>query len=119
MGCTVVVASGGDEIISKATSGIKFDLIFLPLKLVNFSVFDIVKLIKHTNDVNAHTPIIAVTNYYQEAVSTNMFDDVMEKPVDAAQLHRVLLKYSLKRSQEEAEDTIMSDSDEASSAIMR
>ncbi|GMM53923.1 protein kinase [Maudiozyma humilis] len=119
MGCTVVVASTGDEIISKATSGIKFDLIFLPLKLVNFSVFDIVKLIKHTNDVNAHTPIIAVTNYYQEAVSTNMFDDVMEKPVDAAQLHRILLKYSLKRSQEEAENTIMSDSDEASSAIMR
>ncbi|SMN18561.1 similar to Saccharomyces cerevisiae YFL033C RIM15 Glucose-repressible protein kinase involved in signal transduction during cell proliferation in response to nutrients [Maudiozyma saulgeensis] len=117
MGCTVVTASAGDELVSKATSGITFDLILIPLKLMNFNVLDIIKLIKHTNDINAKTPIIAITNYYQEAISTNMFDDVMEKPIDSAQLRRILSKYALKRSQEEAEDTIISDSDEMSSNV--
>ena len=115
MGCTVVTASAGDELVSKATSGIKFDLILIPLKIINFNVLDIVKLIKHTNHINAKTPIIAITNYYQEAISTNMFDDVMEKPIDSNQLSRILSKYVLRRSQEEAEDTIISDSDEMSS----
>ncbi|KAG0659972.1 rim15, signal transduction response regulator [Maudiozyma exigua] len=118
MGCTVVTASAGDELVSKATSGIKFDLILIPLKLVNFNVLDIVKLIKHTNDINAKTPIIAITNYYQEAISANMFDEVMEKPIDSNQLSRILSKYALKRSQEEAEDTIISDSDEMSSGVV-
>lgn len=114
MGCTVVLASAGDELVRKATSGIKFDLILTPLKLANFNVLDVVKLIRHTNDVNSATPIIAITNYFQEAMSSNMFDDVLEKPINSTQLRRILSKYSLKKSQEESEDTIISDSDDIS-----
>lgn len=110
LGCTVVSVGAGDELVSRATSGVKFDLIITALKLPKLGAVDIVRLLKHTNSINATTPVVAVTNYYQEAVSGNVFDDVLEKPVAYDQLRKIAAKYTLEKVQQQ-EDTIVSDSD--------
>lgn len=111
VGCTVVSVGAGDELVSRANSGVKFDLIVTALKLPKLGAIDIVKLLKNTNGINSRTPIIAITNYYHEAVAAKVFDDVLEKPIVLDEIRHIIAKYALKKSQEEA--TIMSDSDEA------
>lgn len=110
LGCTVVSVGAGDELVSRATSGVKFDLIITALKLPKLGAVDIVRLLKQTNSINATTPVVAVTNYYQEAVSGNVFDDVLEKPVNYDQLRKMAAKYTLEKV-EQQENTIVSDSE--------
>ena len=110
IGCTVVGVGAGDELVSRATSGVKFDLIVTALKLPKLGAVDIAKLLKHTNGINSTTPIVAATIYYQEASNTNAFDDVIEKPVNLATLKRLISKYALLKSQRE-EESIMSDAE--------
>ena len=111
VGCTVVSVGAGDELVSRANSGVKFDLIVTALKLPKLGAIDIVKLIKHTNGINSRTPIIAITNFYHEAISAKVFDDVLEKPIMLDEIRHLVAKYALKKSQEES--TIVSDSDDA------
>ncbi|KAL3229818.1 Serine/threonine-protein kinase RIM15 [Nakaseomyces bracarensis] len=111
VGCTVVSVGASDELVSRANSGVKFDLIVTALKLPKLGAVDIVKLLKHTNGINSRTPIIAITNYYHEAVAAKVFDDVLEKPIVLDEIRHMIAKYALKKSQDES--TIMSDSDEA------
>lgn len=110
LGCGVVTVGAGDELISRATSGIRFDLIITALKLPKLGAADIVSLLKHTNGVNSTTPVVALTNYYQEAVSINLFNDVLERPVLSDGLRKIVAKYALKKSQQQ-EETIFSDDD--------
>lgn len=111
LGCTVVSCGAGDELISRAISGVKFDIIMTAFRLTKLGAVDIVKLLRRTNGINSTTPVVAITNYYQEAYNVHVFDDVAEKPVDIEDLRRVIAKYALKKSQEE-EETIFSDNDE-------
>ena len=110
LGCAVIAVGAGDELIGRATSGIKFDLIMTALKLPKLGAADIVSLLKYTNGINSTTPVVALTNYYQEAVSLNLFNDVLEKPVLADSLRKIVAKYALKKSQQQ-EETIFSDND--------
>lgn len=82
------------------------------LKLPKLGAIDIVQLLKQTNGVNSTTPIVSITNYFQEAIASKAFDDVLEKPVNLDELKRLVAKYALKKSQEDGEHTILSDSDE-------
>ncbi|KAM3161258.1 Rim15 [Lachancea thermotolerans] len=106
LGCSVVSVSMGDEMVRRATSDVKFDLIFTALKLPKLGAIDIVKLLRNTNSVNSTTSIIAVTAYFQEAQQACAFDEVLERPVSVQQLRSLLLKYSLKKSQESEENSI-------------
>ncbi|CDF91876.1 ZYBA0S15-00584g1_1 [Zygosaccharomyces bailii CLIB 213] len=110
LGCAVVSVGAGDELISRATSGIKFDLIMTALKLPKLGAADIVTLLKHTSGVNSTTPVVALTNYYHEAVSVNLFNDVLERPVLFDSLKKLIAKYALRKSQQQ-EETIFSDND--------
>ena len=111
LGCTVVNATTADELVSKATSGVKFDLILTTLRLPNIVVTDVVRLIRQTNGINSKTPVIATTNYYQEAVNTHLFNDVLEKPIDIDRLRRLILKYALKKSQD-TDNPVFSDTED-------
>ncbi|CAI4060888.1 hypothetical protein SKDZ_06G0320 [Saccharomyces kudriavzevii ZP591] len=112
LGCTVVSVGAGDELVSRATSGVSFDLIMTALKLPKLGAIDIVQLLRQTNGANSTTPIVAITNYFQEAITSKVFDDVLEKPVNLDELKKLVAKYALKKSQEDEEHTILSDSDE-------
>lgn len=108
LGCAVVAVSAGDEIIRRATGEVKFDLIITALKLPKLGAVDIAKLLKHTSSVNSETPIVAVTVYYKEATSANIFSDVLEKPVGRDQLKGILEKHcrwKLAQSEEAVSDT--------------
>lgn len=93
-GCIVLNISDGDDLIQRATSKVKFDLIFTELRLPKVDAIDAVKLIKYTSGNNSMTPIIAVTGFAKEALDLGAFDDVLEKPVEAALLQNVIAKYT-------------------------
>lgn len=109
-GCRVVSVSSGDELIRRASSDVKFDIIFSTFFSSNLNCVDIFKLIRNTNGANCSTPFIVITAYYQEAFRMNVFDYVVEKPISESQLRSILSKYALKKAQE-SEDTLLSDVD--------
>ncbi|EDO17228.1 hypothetical protein Kpol_1035p40, partial [Vanderwaltozyma polyspora DSM 70294] len=110
LGCTVVAVGAGDELVRRATSGVKFDLIITALRIPKLGAVDIVKLLKHTNGINSTTPIVAATCYFEEASNTNVFSDVLEKPISIQTLRKLISKYALIKSQRQ-EESIQSDND--------
>ncbi|ODV65634.1 hypothetical protein HYPBUDRAFT_95857, partial [Hyphopichia burtonii NRRL Y-1933] len=93
LGCIVVSVSDGDELIRRATSQVKFDLIFTALKISKVDSIDAVKLIKYTTGINCETPLIALTGFAKEAIQLGVFDDVLEKPIDLNSLKQCITKY--------------------------
>lgn len=94
-GCIVLLVSDGDDLIRRATSKVKFDLIFSALRLEKVEAVDAVKLIKYTSGVNSDTPIIAITGFAKEATELGTFDDVLEKPVDEAMIRNAIAKFQI------------------------
>lgn len=92
-GCVVLSISDGDDLIRRATSQVKFDLIFTALRLPKVDAIDAVKLIRYTNGINSDTPVIAVTGFAKEAQDLNMFDAILEKPIDSNQIRGVIDKF--------------------------
>lgn len=92
-GCIVVATSDGDNLIRRATSQVKFDLIITALRLPKIEAIDAVKLIKHTSGVNTNTPVIALTGFAKEALDLGVFVEVLEKPVDGAIISNIIAKY--------------------------
>ncbi|AEY95735.1 FACR218Wp [Eremothecium gossypii FDAG1] len=109
LGCSVVAVGTGDEIVRRATSGVRFDLIITTLKLPKIGAVDITRLLRQTTSINCTTPIVAVTVNYHDA-GTHIFDDVLERPIGTEQLRKLVSKYALFKSQQH-EDTILSDSE--------
>lgn len=110
LGCSVVSVGAGDEMVRRATTGVKFDLIMTAMKLSKIGAVDIAKLIRHTNSANCDTPIVALAAYYEDAKAAKVFDEILEKPVGLAQLRELVSRYALMKSQTE-EDTLLSDID--------
>lgn len=94
LGCIVVAVSDGDELIRRASSQVRFDLIITALKTAKVEAVDAAKLIKYTTGVNTATPIIALTNYHKEAQISGVFDEVLEKPIHEDELKACLAGYS-------------------------
>ncbi|GEQ66748.1 hypothetical protein JCM33374_g411 [Metschnikowia sp. JCM 33374] len=92
-GCIVLPIADGEDLIRRATSKVKFDLIFTGLRLTKIEAIDAVKLIKYTSGVNSNTPIIAITGFAKEAIDSGIFDDVLEKPVDGAMIQDLMSKF--------------------------
>ncbi|KAM9895455.1 hypothetical protein OXX79_008074 [Metschnikowia pulcherrima] len=92
-GCIVLPIADGEDLIRRATSKVKFDLIFTALRLTKIEAIDAVKLIKYTSGVNSSTPIIAVTGFAKEAIDSGIFDDVLEKPVDGTMIRNLMTKF--------------------------
>lgn len=94
-GCIVLSVSDGDDLIRRATSKVKFDLIFTALRLPKVDAVDAVKLIKFTSGVNSDTPIIAVTGFAKEAIDLGIFDEVLEKPIDGLLIRSTIAKFQV------------------------
>lgn len=95
-GCVVLSVSDGDELIRRATSQVKFDLIFTELRLPRVEAVDAVRLIKYTSGLNSNTPIIAISGFAREATELGVFDDVLEKPVDSVLVRRCIDKFQFR-----------------------
>lgn len=93
-GCIVVSITDGDELIRRATSQVKFDLIFTALRLPKVEAIDAIKLIKYTTGINSSTPVIAVTGFPDEANDSKVFSYVIEKPVELVHIQKCIQKFS-------------------------
>lgn len=109
-GCIVVSISDGDELVRRATSQVKFDIIFTGLKLPKVGGIDAAKLIRYTTGVNTETPIIALTGFKQEAVESGIFSDVIEKPIKSFDLQRCIEKF-ISANDNDNDNAIESDSE--------
>ncbi|KAJ1557276.1 hypothetical protein HK096_008161, partial [Nowakowskiella sp. JEL0078] len=93
LGCRCVVHYNGADAIQCAM-GVKFDVIFMDIRMPIVDGETATRMIKTTKNINQLTPIIAVTAYEQPSTQMQKFDDVLSKPVSKDSLQRVLLAVS-------------------------
>ncbi|KAL6941921.1 hypothetical protein ACO0QE_003083 [Hanseniaspora vineae] len=110
LGCRVIAVDSGDELVRRATSNVKFDIIFSTYIMPTLNCIDLFKLIRNTNGVNCNTPFIVITAYYNEAFKLKLFDEVVEKPATKETMRQLLNKYTMGRVQQ-CEETLISDVD--------
>ncbi|KAI1779480.1 hypothetical protein F4818DRAFT_436787 [Hypoxylon cercidicola] len=88
--CRTISASTGSDAVRYAVSEIKFDIIFTEFKLPEISGSDVARMVREVKNVNAHTPIVAITAYLKELQAPHYFDSLIEKPISSSKLVEVL-----------------------------
>ncbi|KAI1329651.1 hypothetical protein F5Y16DRAFT_365854 [Xylariaceae sp. FL0255] len=88
--CRTISASTGSDAARYAIGEIKFDIIFTEFKLPEVSGSDVARMIREVKNVNAHTPIVAITAYLKELQAPHYFDSLIEKPISSSKLIEVL-----------------------------
>ncbi|KAJ3180750.1 hypothetical protein HDU87_001863 [Geranomyces variabilis] len=91
LGCRCVIVRNGAEAIRCALGEVKFDVIFMDIRMPIVDGETAARMIKSTNNVNQTTPIIAITAYEQTYHLSQQFDDTMSKPVTKDVLARILV----------------------------
>jgi len=98
----VTTASNGVEAV-RASSKVKFDLIFMDIDMPEKNGIEATKEIKESMNLNKLTPIVALTAMAMEGdremLMENGLDDYMAKPLNRTKLEAILNKY-LKVTQE-------------------
>ncbi|RYC55689.1 hypothetical protein CHU98_g10521 [Xylaria longipes] len=88
--CRTISASTGSDAIRYAVGEVKFDIIFTEFKLPGISGSDVARMIREVKNVNAHTPIVAITAYLKELQAPHYFDSLVEKPISSSKLIEVI-----------------------------
>ncbi|KAI1422679.1 putative response regulator receiver RIM15p [Xylaria sp. FL1777] len=88
--CRTISASTGSDALRYAAGEIKFDIIFTEFKLPGISGSDIARMVREVKNVNAHTPIVAITAYLKELQAPHYFDSLVEKPISSSKLIEVI-----------------------------
>ncbi|KAI0175634.1 hypothetical protein GGR52DRAFT_320835 [Hypoxylon sp. FL1284] len=88
--CRTISAFTGSDAVRYAVGEIKFDIIFTEFKLPEISGSDVARMIREVKNVNAHTPIVAITAYLKELQAPHYFDSLIEKPISSSKLIEVL-----------------------------
>ncbi|OLL22743.1 Serine/threonine-protein kinase ppk18 [Neolecta irregularis DAH-3] len=91
--CRVVSMYDGASAASTAMSNIKFDIIFMDIKLPKINGQDAAKMIRSTKHANSSTPIIAVTSYLPDITNPSVFDSQLEKPLMMTRLREHLERF--------------------------
>ncbi|ORX57693.1 hypothetical protein BCR36DRAFT_580262 [Piromyces finnis] len=85
LNCRCVVVTNGADAIRCAMGDVKFDIIFMaikmPLERYSFDGPIAARMIKSVTNINQNTPIIGVTAYEQTYNLTQEFDDILNKPI--------------------------------------
>ncbi|KAI9144790.1 hypothetical protein BKA69DRAFT_1054431 [Paraphysoderma sedebokerense] len=82
-GCRCVAVNNGAEAIRTATGNVKFDIIFMDIRMPIVDGETAARMIKSTENINNDTPIIAVTSYEHPSGNSGRqyFTDVVSKPI--------------------------------------
>ncbi|KAI1130226.1 putative response regulator receiver RIM15p [Nemania abortiva] len=88
--CRTISASTGQEAVQYAVGEVKFDIIFTEFKLPGTSGSDVARMVREVKNVNAHTPIVAITAYLKELQAPHYFDSLVEKPISLSKLVEVI-----------------------------
>ncbi|KAI8920021.1 hypothetical protein DFJ77DRAFT_546142 [Powellomyces hirtus] len=100
-GCRCVIVRNGAEAIRCALGQVKFDVIFMDIRMPIVDGETAARMIKSTNNVNQQTPIVAITAYEQTFHLSQQFDDTMSKPVTKDVLWRILAAISAPNQQQQ------------------
>ncbi|KAK6079105.1 hypothetical protein SCUP515_04138 [Seiridium cupressi] len=88
--CRTISAANGSDAVRYAMSEIKFDIIFTEFKLPEVNGTDLARMVRELKNINAHTPIVAITAYLKELQAPHYFDSLIEKPISSSKLTEVL-----------------------------
>ncbi|KAI1435336.1 hypothetical protein GGR50DRAFT_703122 [Xylaria sp. CBS 124048] len=88
--CRTICASTGSDAVRYAVGEVKFDIIFTEFKLPGISGSDVARMVREVKNVNAHTPIVAITAYLKELQAPHYFDSLIEKPISSSKLIEVI-----------------------------
>ncbi|KAK6205850.1 hypothetical protein LQW54_008145 [Pestalotiopsis sp. IQ-011] len=88
--CRTISAANGSDAVRYAMSEIKFDIIFTEFKMPEVNGTDLARMVRELKNVNAHTPIVAITAYLKELQAPHYFDSLIEKPISSSKLVEVL-----------------------------
>ncbi|KAI1757260.1 putative response regulator receiver RIM15p [Xylaria castorea] len=88
--CRTIFASTGSDAVRYAVGEVKFDIIFTEFKLPAISGSDVARMVREVKNVNAHTPIVAITAYLKELQAPHYFDSLVEKPISSSKLIEVI-----------------------------
>ncbi|KAI0555235.1 putative response regulator receiver RIM15p [Xylaria curta] len=88
--CRTISASTGTDAVRYAVGEVKFDIIFTEFKLPAISGSDVARMVREVKNVNAHTPIVAITAYLKELQAPHYFDSLVEKPISSSKLIEVI-----------------------------
>ncbi|KAI0878886.1 putative response regulator receiver RIM15p [Hypoxylon argillaceum] len=88
--CRTISVSTGQEAVRYAVGEVKFDIIFTEFKLPGTSGSDVARMVREVKNVNAHTPIVAITAYLKELQAPHYFDSLVEKPISISKLVEVI-----------------------------
>ncbi|KAI1828158.1 hypothetical protein F4861DRAFT_548527 [Xylaria intraflava] len=88
--CRTICASTGSDAVRYAVGEVKFDIIFTEFKLPEISGSDVARMVREVKNVNAHTPIVAITAYLKELQAPHYFDSLVEKPISSSKLIEVI-----------------------------
>ncbi|RCH94362.1 hypothetical protein CU097_013608, partial [Rhizopus azygosporus] len=79
--CRCVIVRNGAQAIRTAMSDVRYDIIFMDIRMPIIDGETAARMIKSTNNNNRDTPIIAVTAYERTVQLAGAFDDILSKPV--------------------------------------
>ncbi|CAO3680429.1 unnamed protein product [Rhizopus stolonifer] len=91
--CQCVIVRNGAQAIRSAMGDVRFDIIFLDIRMPIIDGETAARMITSTNNKNKDTPIIAVTAYESTVQQTKIFDDILSKPVTKHILAQRLEKF--------------------------
>ncbi|KAJ1564010.1 rim15, signal transduction response regulator, partial [Cladochytrium tenue] len=90
LNCRCVVVRNGAEMLRCALGDVRFDVIFVDVRMPLVDGETGSRMIKSTNNLNRDTPVVAVTAYEPTLGSDHAFDEVLTKPVSRDALGAVL-----------------------------
>jgi len=100
LGATVEVVGNGLEAVENSSLR-KYDIILMDVSMPEMDGLEATRIIKQSEGMNATTPIIALTAYAldedRQRVIAAGVDAFMSKPVDRAELARVLSRFVFKQ----------------------
>ncbi|GAA5803497.1 hypothetical protein HPULCUR_008979 [Helicostylum pulchrum] len=79
--CQCVIVRNGAQAIRSAMSDVRYDIIFMDIRMPIIDGETVARMIKSTNNNNRKTPIIAVTAYERTVRVAEAFDGILSKPV--------------------------------------
>jgi PAS domain S-box-containing protein len=97
LGCTVDVADDGLEAVERVESGREYAAVLMDCRMPRLDGFDATRRIRELERAGRHVPIIAMTasaleGERERCLAAGM-DDYLTKPVDAAELERVVRQW--------------------------
>ncbi|KAJ3300280.1 hypothetical protein HK104_002479 [Borealophlyctis nickersoniae] len=90
LGCRCVIVRNGAEAIRCALGDVKFDVIFMDIRMPIVDGETAARMIKTTNNINQTTTIVAITAYEQTFQLSQQFDETMSKPITKDMVNKIL-----------------------------